>query len=317
MRYLVLIVFLVLFSCQNDSKTATEIDAIPMTVEVERFDQVFANASVSDLPELKQKYPFFFPAQFPDSIWVERLADTLQIQLNEAVNESFPSEKQLEEGLESLFKHITYYFPEFEAPSVYTTTSDVDYRTKVIVNDSLLILELDTYLGANHPFYTGIPKYISKNLQTDQILPDVAAALSRKFIQPGNKRYLLAQLIYYGKQLYLKELWLPNTSPYTMIGYTEEEWNWAVDNETEIWTYFIENELLYSTSPKLLQRFITPAPFSKFNLAIDNESPGRIGRWLGWQIVKSYMANNEITPQELMAKPADEIYKNSKYKPQK
>lgn len=317
MRYLIFIVFIALYSCRNDSKVGNKIDAIPMKVEVQRFDQIFANASSSDLAGLKQKYPFFFPSQFPDSIWEQRLSDTLQIQLNEAVSKAYPSEDDLEEQLESLFKHITYYFPEFEAPLVYTTTSDVDYRTKIIATDSLLIIELDTYLGSEHRFYSGIPKYLTKNLEAHQILPDAAAALSRKFIQPGNKRYLLAQLMYYGKQLYLKELWLPDTPQYQLIGYTEAEWNWAVANETEIWTYFIENELLYSTSPKLLQRFVTPAPFSKFNLAIDNESPGRIGQWLGWQMVKSYMENNPVTPDELMVKPADEIYKNSKYKPQK
>lgn len=317
MRYLIIIGFLIFFSCQNGSKIATEIEAIPMEVEVQRFDKLFANATLSELPKLKQDYPFFFPSQFADSIWEQRLADTLQIQLNEAVAKSFPSEAELETELESLFKHITYYFPEFEAPSVYTTTSDVDYRTKIIATDSLLIIELDTYLGVDHPFYSGIPKYISKNLTSDQILPDAAAALSKPYINPGTKRYLLAQLIYYGKQLYLKKLWLPETPVHTLIGYTEEEWNWAVANETEIWTYFIENELLYSTSPKLLQRFITPAPFSKFNLPIDNESPGRIGHWLGWQMIESYMKNNAVTPQELMEKSADEIYKQSKYKPQK
>ena len=35
--------------------------------------------------------------------------------------------------------------------------------------------------------------------------------------------------------------------------------------------------------------FFDASPFSKFYLEIDNQSPGRIGRWIGWQIVRSYM----------------------------
>ena len=39
-------------------------------------------------------------------------------------------------------------------------------------------------------------------------------------------------------------------------------------------------------------RFIKPLLFSKFYLEIDNQT-GRVGQWLGWQIVRSYMENHE------------------------
>jgi uncharacterized protein YjaZ len=59
------------------------------------------------------------------------------------------------------------------------------------------------------------------------------------------------------------------------------------------------------------------APFSKFYIDIDKESPGRIGVWLGWQIVRSYMNNNEVTLQQLLQTNAEEIFNKSKYKPKK
>ena len=130
-------------------------------------------------------------------------------------------------------------------------------------------------------------------------------------------RTFLASMIYYGKQLYLKDLWLPGSSDDQKLGYTAEEFNWILDNEMEIWRYFIENELLYSTDPKLLNRFIYPAPFSKFYLEIDNESPGSIGKYIGWQIVRSYMERNPVSIQQLMMMEADKIFKQSKYKPKK
>jgi uncharacterized protein YjaZ len=52
-------------------------------------------------------------------------------------------------------------------------------------------------------------------------------------------------------------------------------------------------------------------------LEIDNESPGMVGRYIGWQIVRSYMENNTVTVPQLLIKNADEIFKNSKYKPKK
>jgi hypothetical protein len=54
-----------------------------------------------------------------------------------------------------------------------------------------------------------------------------------------------------------------------------------------IWRYFIDKQLLYSDDQKLIPRFINPAPFSKFYLEIDNESPGKV-ELIGWQIVNSY-----------------------------
>ena len=308
---------LLVLSCDSKSKVAAEIEKIPITVEIHRFDKDFANASVEDLPQLKNTYPQFFPEQYPDSLWEFKLRDTLQQQLNEAVLGQFPDKTTLEDGLHSLFQHITYYFPEFETPKVFTTTSDVDYKTRVIATDSILIIELDNYLGSSHPFYEGISKYISKNLKESQVFPDVAAVYAHKFIPPPNDRSLLAQMVYYGKELYLKDLWLPNVTDSEKIGYTPEELQWAKDNEVEIWQYFIENELLFITNPKLPLRFIVPAPFSKFNLSIDNDSPGMIGRWMGWQMVRSYMDKNQVSVSQLLSKSADEIYKNANYKPKK
>jgi uncharacterized protein YjaZ len=67
----------------------------------------------------------------------------------------------------------------------------------------------------------------------------------------------------------------------------------------------------------LQNRFINLAPFSKFYLEIDNESPGRIGTWIGWQIVRSFMTNNEVSLQQMLKMDAKELFDKSKYKPKK
>ncbi|MCW5520059.1 gliding motility lipoprotein GldB [Aureitalea sp. L0-47] len=316
MRFItVLILVFLLASCSGKSSIEKEIEKIPMDVEIFRFDKEFASASINDLPMLKKKYPAFFPKQFHDSIWVGRMQDTLQQQLFDAVAKEFPDESYLEDQLIPLFQHMEYYFPEFVPPAVVTVTSDVDYQNKVIVADTLLVLGLDTYLGDDHEFYHGIKRYAAKNLKPSQLAPDVASAYARQLISQPRKRDFLAQIIFFGKELYLKDVWLPESSEADRIGYTEEEMQWAIENEEDMWRYFIENELLYSTDPKLLGRFVNPAPFSKFYLEIDNESPGMVGRFIGWQIVRSYMENNDVTVPQLMIKSTEEIFQNSKYKP--
>ena len=117
--------------------------------------------------------------------------------------------------------------------------------------------------------------------------------------------------------MYQLDCYAPDASDAQKIGYSIEEIEWTVSNEMPIWKYFIENKLLYSTDSDLYTRFIADAPFSKFFIDIDKESPGKIGVWLGWQIVRSYMRNNDVTLQQLLQTNAEEIFKKSKYKPKK
>lgn len=318
MKYLLIIcVGFLMVNCNSKSKVEKEIEAIPMTVNIVRFDKEFAVAKPSDLPKLKAKYPLFFPKQFNDSIWEQKLNDTLQHQLEEAVALQFPSEEKLEDVLHPLFQHISYYFPKFKSPTVVTSTSDVDYNNKVILADTLLVVALDTYLGSEHEFYGGIKKYIAQNLKESQLGPDIATQYAQQLIAKPRQRSLIANMVYFGKELYLKDLWLPETSDADKIGYTEAQLEWAQANETDMWRYFVERELLYSTSAKLPIQFINPAPFSKFYLEIDNESPGMIGRYLGWQIVRSYMKNNDVSLEQLLTMRAEELFEKSKYKPAK
>lgn len=309
---------LFVFGCkEKQNKPIAEIQNIPMEYEFYRFDKDFAQTDTSDLQTIKSKYPAFFPAQYDDAFWIEKMTDTLQIELENETIKAFPDDDALRDKLTPLFKHIKYYFPQFEPPTVFTATSDVDYRNKVILVDQILILELDTYLGSDHEFYAGIERYFAKNMKASQIAPDVADAYARSYVGKPRRNVLLDMMVHYGKRLYLKDLWLPEVSDAEKIGYSEEEYQWAEENEVYMWQYFIENELLYSSDPKLPARFLNPAPFSKFYLEIDNESPGMLGRYLGWKIVRSFMKNNTLDVRELMQMDAEQIFKMSKYKPKK
>ena len=315
--YLALLTAILFFGCAKDSGIEKNINAVPITVEILRFDKVFGTAHLNDLPDLKRSYPIFFPKQFHDTIWEMKMNDSLTQQLYVEVMKKYWSERKLKADLEGLFKHIKYYFSNFKTPNVVTANSDVDYRNKIFIADNMLVISLDNYLGSDHFFYEGIPSYVVENMKESQIISDVAAIYSQMYVPKIQSRTFLAQMIYYGRILYLKDLWLPNASDEVKIGYSQEKLKWIQENETEIWRNFVENEYLYSTNPKLITRFIDPAPFSKFYLEIDNDSPGMVGRFIGWQIVKSYMDKNNVGLDKLLTISEEEIFKKSKYKPKK
>lgn len=320
MKNLLLSLFSLLFiiSCENDNKVEKAIAEINTDVSVERFDQFFGNAKAGDLPKLKQAYPFLFPEKYKDSFWIAKMNDTLQQELIRETGKRFQNFNAVETEIESLFNHLKYYFPEFNPPRVITTTSSVDYRNKVIVTDTIAIIAIDNYLGSDHYFYEGIQKFIRSNFEESQIVVDMAKAYAERNIYQPQRKTLLDEMIYFGKQLYFNDVMLPNKTEAQRIGYTNEAFDWAKANEAYIWRYFVERELLYSTDTKLPGRFINPAPFSKFYLEdIDTNSPGRIGQYIGWQIVKAYMKNNDVSLKDMLRATPEEIFNNSKFKPRK
>lgn len=306
------------FSCNENDKVVEEVEKIPMNLKISRFDQELAAVSVDDFPELKKKYSYLFPEQYHDSIWIQKLEDTLQIELLSEVDKAFPDFEEEKNDLESLFRYIKYYFPKINGPKVVTMSSNVDYQNRIILTDSLLLIGLDNYLGPDHKFYEGKQRYIAAGLDKKFLMSDVAGAFATKILNYPTERTFLAKSIYYGKELYLKDKLLPHATDAQKIGYSQEQFDWAVANEEQVWRYFVERELLYSTDNKLEQRFLDLGPFSKFGLElIDNESPSKLGRYLGWKIVRAYMNKNDLTLQQLLHVPAEEIFRKSNYKPKK
>ncbi|MGB8703934.1 MAG: gliding motility lipoprotein GldB, partial [Gillisia sp.] len=280
-KILIILVIASFFSCSKESQREKEIEKIPVSFKVVRFDQKFADVNEQTLPALKAEYPFLFPKRYPDSVWVNKIHDTIQQALNKAVTKAYPEFSEEENDLQSLFQHIKYYFPDFTPPTVITITSDVDYKHKVLLSNDYLFIALDTYLGKEHPFYIGIQQYLKKNFKKDQILPDVATEIAKKYVPEPKEKTFLSHMLYYGKILYLKDRWLPETPDYLKIGYTKEELDWAKSNEEQIWRYFVEKEVIFDSDTELYSRFLYPAPFSKFHLMLDNESPDRIGQYIG------------------------------------
>ncbi len=316
-KYLFLVVFcLFILSCDKKTKVQSAVNAIPLELKVERFDKVFFETKPEDLENVKKKYPFFFPAGNDNRVWIDKMQDPLWRELYTEVQKKYSNFDSVKLELETLFKHIKYYFPKTKTPKVITIISEMDYNNKAIYADSLVIVSLELYLGKGHKFYQ-FPNYLKQNFEQKQIAPDVVSSFSASKIPPILEKDLLSHMIYQGKQLYLKDLFLPGYTDAEKMGYTPEQIVWCQENESYMWRYFIEKEMLYSNEQKLIPRFINPAPFSKFYLEIDNDSPGQVGAWIGWQIVRSFMKINELPVEDLLRTGAKEIFVKSKYKPQK
>lgn len=315
--FVVLLVF-AFYSCDKKSKVEKAVEEIPVSMKVHRFEQAFFEAKPTDLPAVKAEYPFFFPEGTPDAVWIDKMQHPQWRELYQEVEKKYKNFGEEKSEIEDLFKHIKYYFPTIKTPEVYTVVAEMDQNSKAIYANDKLVIALELYLGKDHRFYEEFPAYLRQNFEQRQMMPDIVSSFAFGVLPSPHDKDLVSLMIYSGKELYLKDMLLPEYTDAERIGYTPEQDQWCKENESYMWEYFVSNKLLYSSDSKLPNRFINLAPFSKFYLEIDNESPGRVGQWIGWQIVRSYMENNpKTTLQDLIKMDAKGIFEKSKYKPKK
>ena len=89
-QLLFILIAVSLFSCREENKIEEAVAQIPVEFKVERFDQVFYGSKPEELQEIKTKYPFFFPEENPDSIWVNKLKNPLLKELYDEVQLKYP-----------------------------------------------------------------------------------------------------------------------------------------------------------------------------------------------------------------------------------
>lgn len=317
-----------LFSCRKDHRLESDVKALEKVLEIDRFDLEFGASDASDLNRLKDKYPFFFPQQTPDSIWEFKLKDSVEKQISKEISRVFGEFTETTSELSHLNAHFKLLFNSlktesnqaFYLPKVYTLstlTSGLDIQNRVVVTDSMWLIALDHYLGPDHEYYKTFPHYVKQDLDARYILTDFSAALVAPLVALDNNGYFLDKMVYEGKKVLLQSLVWPHATEAQHLKYTEAQYQWAVENEAQVWRYFLEREYLYSTDTDLEYRFLFPAPFSKFQLVLDRESSPRIGQFIGFQMVKAYYEKHDKNLLKLLEVSAIDLLREASYKPKK
>lgn len=234
--------------------------------------------------------------------------------LYQEVKKTFSDFSDLTRKFSNAFANYQYYYPDIKKPKIQYVLSGL--LTDLYVSDTLVSIAADYYLGPEARFVPlGLPQYMLKRYQKEYIVPMVMLLASQKANQTdASNATLIADMVYYGKSYYLAKKLLPCTPDSLFLGYTKQEMININKNEHIIWANFLENDLLYESSHFIKNKFIGERPKT---FEISDNCPGRIGVWVGWQIIQSYMENNpDVSLQELMAtKDANLIFSKSKYKP--
>ncbi|MDL2239592.1 hypothetical protein LJC73_05280, partial [Bacteroidales bacterium OttesenSCG-928-L14] len=222
---------------------------------------------------------------------------------------------QQENDFEKCFKHIKYYYPNFIAPDIYTYISGFDFEYPCVYDGENLFLALDMYLGENSNYYAlGIPAYIVKKFNEDFIVRDAIEQIAAYNNASSNSYTRLIDLmIYYGKNWEFIKSMSPDMHDTIITGFTANQLNWCKKNEKDVWKYLLSDNTLFTNDLRVMKKLIDDAPYTSF---FSQESPGSVCKWIGWHIVHSYMKNNKISLEEMMAiADNDLILSKSGYRP--
>ena len=331
MRRLSLLCFLTLLllsACkkQTECQLSEEILQVPVDIEIERLEtRLFETNDLKEVRWTLEEYPEFTEQYLQEKLYDNReeLAKELLLinqdssmqELYGEVMKHFPDLADVEQELENAFKYVRYYVPDFKAPKVYTMVSG--FNSDLFISEDVIVIGLDYFLPEDHRFQPGeLPRYIAKRYQKDYIVSTILVALSQRYNATDNRdNTLLAEMIYYGKAYHFVKTMMPCTPDEYIIGYTEKEIADSYANEEFIWSHFIENQLLFETNPFEIRKYTGEAPFTD---EISMDAPGRLGRWIGWNIVDDYRFNNSLSINELMEeRDADKIFRQSGYRPRR
>ena len=332
----IMVLFLVLGGCNRKKSNKVVVDKSEVkqiqktiNINIKRYEQALYNIPQENLgtglKSLQSDYYFFIGDNPTDAENVEQirsfLNDKVIKQLYAEVQKQYPDLSEMEKEFGNAFSLLKYHFPEAVVPQIYTAITGLAYEMPVIFSDTTLIIALDMYLGKNFKMYKqlgmGVPKFIIQRFSKEYILADCFKEISYKYMKYNNLQgTLLDEMIVEGKRLLLTESVLPQAPDSVIFPFPQEKIQWAMQNEANIWGYLIEKKYLYTRDNSVIRKLITEAPFTSF---FGNQSPGRVGVWVGWQICRSWVQKNSNKPiSELMNElDAQKILTESKYKPKK
>ena len=330
----VLLSLLVIMACNNKG-SGPDVSGINVDVKLERFEKSFfsidTNHISQSLVRLRSGFPGFYPDFMQNILGIsgsENDTATLSVirqfissysSFASELEKKFSNTTNIEKEIKQGFQFVKYYFPQYKVPKLITYIGTLDAPGVAMTRDHIAI-GLQQFAGKDFEgYYTAevqqmFPAYITRRFDLAYIPVNCMKAVADDlFPDKSIGKPLIEQIIEKGKQWWLLDKFMPGTPDTLKTGYTKKQADWCKENEGLIWNYLITNENIESIEPSVVQNYIGEAPTTQ---GMPAASPGNIGQWVGWQIVKKFADKNpSLTPGEVMNTPARKILAEAKYKP--
>jgi hypothetical protein len=333
--FFILLFFLpAVISCKRNIYRVN-LSSVSLNIEIKRLEKELFSLDPdkipTSIPALKERYGSFLQlfsyvintGQVSDTAFGDFLArfctDKLNYEVYLDVMKKYPDTDKLQKELEDAFRHYAYYFQGKNVPEVFTCITG--FNNSIITGDSVIGISLDRYLGNNCEYYKRLQiyRYLAARMTPENIVPDCIYSWGSTEWDFAGMKYpvdnVLAEMIHYGKLKYFEKCMMPTASDSLILGFSAKQMKFCTNNESQMWQYLVEKNLLFSTDRFVIRKLIDEAPFTSY---FSNESPGRASVWLGFRIVESYMKNNKnVALSGLMGNTdVQTIMEKARYNPQ-
>jgi hypothetical protein len=331
----VLALFFFVAGCKG--RKVPDVSKIKVDLQVQRFEQDFfaidTNNVGPSLQRLHEKYPGFLqdyvfnilglPPQPDSSLVVEQEVKAFihaYALVKDSADKVFTNFDKVTDEVRQGLRYVKYYFPSYKLPSKLVTFIGPINSYGNILTTNELAVGLQLYMGGNYSLYQSeagqqlYPTYISKRFKQEYIpVNSMKNIIDDMYPNNSNSRPMVEQMIEVGRRLYLLDQFLPNTNDTLKTGYTKAQLDGAYENEELIWSFFVKNELLFANDPAITKDYMNDGPNTA---ALGQASPGFVGQFVGWQIVKKWMGKNDnVSLAKLMGTNPKTIFEQAKYKP--
>lgn len=324
-------VFFFAAGCKT-KKPAPDVSGVVVTLQSERFEKDFftidtlhIDASLASLtkkhPGFTQDFLFNILGTSADSAGkdIRRFLSSYH-SMYKLAEEKFRDIGPAEKEIKKSFRFIHYYFPSYKLPAKLITFIGPINSYGNIITQNAMAIGLQLYMGGDYPLYLSemgqqmYPLFISRRFAPEYIPVNCIKNIIDD-MYPNNSlgRPLIEQMIESGKRIYLLDLLMPDAADSIKTGYTQKQLDGCYESEKNIWSFFVQNDMLYKNDPNLTRDYMNDGPNT---VALGDASPGNIGQFVGMQIVKKWMEKHEkISPADLMKTPARQIFDEARYKP--
>ena len=325
-----LIFFLVIFlfsSCSNKECGFSSYKSIDKEITVNNYiDSIINIDNRSDFIQLLNKnseflYPFF-DVREGDIIEREKYISTIYSNLidniyydslhNDVVN-TFNNINQITDELNYSFHLYNRKSNKKFTPNINMLVSG--FFHDIEVDSENITIGIEYFLDKNNKFKpSDLPSYVLDRYTPKHLSSTILSTFFSQFnLYDQSDQSMINEMIAFGKLYYIISEILPCVNHNIILGYTLEDFDRIQENEAFIYSYFIQNELLFNQKEEVKKKYLDERPKT---FEISSQIPGRIGRWLGYQIVSSFMESSSYSYEELLLESDySKIFYSSNYKP--
>ncbi|MBU2019347.1 MAG: hypothetical protein KJ941_06860 [Bacteroidetes bacterium] len=228
--------------------------------------------------------------------------------LEKEIKKKFYPVREMNGALDSAFRRLKFHLPQAALPKRIVWANTL-FNSSVFATETDLVVGMERYLGGKHPLVQQLPtdvffEWIKEGMDVKYLHRDIITTWLMTHVVEETDGNLAEQMVRYGKILVLVEAAFPDLLKETILRYKKEDLEWANDHIFAFWDYLKNENLLFKNDERDKMNFLNPGPFT---VGLPEKGPDRLGQFLGWRMVHSFLEKNEVSLATLMETPYTKI----------